>query len=76
MAPTVFKLSDPEAKEKAHAFYRDILKRGIEQGFVEHRVPIPVINSLVDLKSPYWALVKKIKDSIDPDNIIASDKYW
>ncbi|WP_392538429.1 FAD-dependent oxidoreductase [Legionella sp. 227] len=76
LARVAFNLSDPTGKDKAHAFYLDLLERGIKQGFVPHRVPIHVINTLVNLESPYWSLIKKIKDAIDPHHIIAPDKYW
>jgi 4-cresol dehydrogenase (hydroxylating) flavoprotein subunit len=76
LARVAFVLSDRTARDKAHAFYLELLNRGLEKGFVPHRVPIPIINSLVDLNNPYWKLIRKIKNAVDPNNIIAPDKYW
>lgn len=76
LARAVYDLSDAPARDKAHAFYRELLQEGLKNGFVPHRAPIPVIHSLVDLDNPYWSVIKKIKHALDPNHIIAPDKYW
>lgn len=76
LARALFDLNDPLACKEAHAFYHELLEQGLAKGFVPHRVPIPVMQSLVNTNNPYWAILKKIKNVLDPKNIIAPDKFW
>lgn len=73
--PILFDRNDPDAVQRAHACYDELFDKGRELGFMPYRLGI---NSMPKLNQ-YQAVpdvLKKIKTTIDPNQIIAPGRYF
>lgn len=73
--PLLFNRSDAKAVENAKYCLDELFKLGCERGFVPYRLNIDQQRRFLSPDDPHWALVRKIKRAMDPQNIIAPKRY-
>jgi len=73
--PILFDRADPSAAAQANACYEALFAEGRKAGFLPYRMGIKHMRLIIGKDSPYWQLVKKIKLSVDPLNIISPGRY-
>ncbi|WP_213999945.1 FAD-binding protein [Arsukibacterium sp.] len=73
--PIVFNLADPAAVTQAHACLEALVSEGLRQGWVPYRLNLAQQASLLDPDTPFWQISGKIKQALDPDNIISPGRY-
>lgn len=70
--PILFDRSNAVEVQNAQQCYRELLSEGLKQGFVPYRVTVDAMNIL---NEGVPAVLKTIKQAIDPKNIIAPGRY-
>jgi len=66
-----YKTPEIETKDKALSLGRDLMGRLMDMGCIPHRVGTDFLPVLVDRLDPaYYALIKKIKQTLDPNGIM------
>ena len=73
--PLLFDASDPDATQRAHTCYNELLDTGNRLGFVPYRVGVQHMHRVVDPRATCWHTVDKIKSVLDPNDIIAPGRY-
>ena len=73
--PIVFDLSNPKAVTDAHNCLQTLVKEGLKKGFVPYRLNIDQQQWLLSKDSHFWQTVNKIKNSVDPHNILSQGRY-
>ncbi|MDX1678724.1 FAD-binding oxidoreductase [Arsukibacterium sp.] len=73
--PIVFNLADPDAVAQARACLDELVSEGLKQGWVPYRLNLAQQAALLDAKQPFWQISGKIKQALDPDNIISPGRY-
>ncbi len=73
--PILFDPEEPGARERAHACFDALFAEGKALGFVPYRLNVEAQRSAIDYDSTYWRLVGRIKQALDPDNLIAPGRY-
>ncbi len=73
--PLLFKRDDDNAVKNARRCYQTLMDRGREAGFVPYRLGIQAMRHTTDLPGTFWPLVRQIKESVDPENILAPGRY-
>ncbi|WP_367155328.1 FAD-binding oxidoreductase [Methylomonas sp. HYX-M1] len=72
--PILFDKRNQAEIGRAHACYEELLDAGRKLGFVPYRLGIQSMGLLAD-ESVQPKLLRKLKNAIDPDNIIAPGRY-
>jgi 4-cresol dehydrogenase (hydroxylating) len=65
----------PSETSRAHACIQDMNRRFISEGMTPYRVNIDFMNELVDGENPYWRQVADLKSALDPNHVIAPNRY-
>lgn len=65
---------DTEQEALARACIEELTKEFVEMGYIPYRVGIQSYEALAD-RSSFWQVAGKIKQSLDPENIIAPGRY-
>ena len=73
--PIVFNRSDSHAVAQAQACLNELVSEGLKQGWVPYRLNLAQQASLLDPNQPFWQISAKIKQALDPDNIISPGRY-
>ena len=73
--PLLFERNDPEAVKRASTCYRELFEEGKKMGMIPYRMSIHCMDLIGDPQSSYWQVVRKIKQTFDPNNIIAPGRY-
>lgn len=73
--PLLFDRSDPEQVSQAKACYEELVRQGLDRGFVPYRLPRGRCELIADCSPTFWDTVSRIKAAIDPQNIIAPGRY-
>ncbi len=73
--PILFKRNDSEEEARAHNCYRDLAARIEESGAHLQRVPVGMMDVVVNAREPFWQVAARIKETLDPHNIISPDRY-
>jgi 4-cresol dehydrogenase (hydroxylating) flavoprotein subunit len=71
----LFDRRDSAAVEKAHRCADAMLRHIHEQGLEVYRARADAMADVVSRDAPYWATVRSLKQTFDPDNIIAPGRY-
>lgn len=71
----VFDHADKKDTERARACYGDIQQIAAECGGYVYRASSDRMHAVVDPEKSFWQIAKKIKDALDPDNIISPGRY-
>jgi len=72
--PILFDRQNPEEVARAQTCYHELLETGRKHGFVPYRLGVQSMGLLKEEKI-VPDILKKFKDAIDPDNIIAPGRY-
>jgi 4-cresol dehydrogenase (hydroxylating) len=73
--PILFDGRDAAATRRAEACYRALFAAGRAEGFVPYRVPVQLMDLVVDGARPSWQLVDRLKRAVDPAGIVAPGRY-
>lgn len=73
--PLLFDRSDPEAVQRANACYDALLAAGRADGFLPYRLNVDAMGLLSNADSVYASIATRLKESLDPDHVIAPGRY-
>ena len=74
--PILYREDRQGAEERAWACYEELLESGRKLGVYPYRIGTRTMESLVSSDDgSHWNIVKRIKDSLDPLDIIAPGRY-
>ncbi|WP_158978950.1 FAD-dependent oxidoreductase [Cellulophaga sp. L1A9] len=73
--PILFKKTEKEAVENAHNLYRRLLEFSLELGIYPYRLPTIFHKDYVDRVNWKDSLAYKLKNKLDPNNIVAPNRY-
>jgi 4-cresol dehydrogenase (hydroxylating) len=73
--PLLFDPQDPDETQRAKRCYRALYEAGKKRGFLPYRVGIDHMALVMQSDSVFWNLVSKLKQTLDPDGIIAPGRY-
>lgn len=73
--PLLFDRSDPAAAARAVACHRQLRDEGCAAGWVPYRVGVDEQRWLADRTTPFWSLVRTLKEALDPRSILAPGRY-
>ncbi len=70
-----FDRRDKAKIEAAQACIQEMEARYMEQGFPPYRVGINSMHHVVREDDPFWQTIRRLKQALDPNNIIAPGRY-
>ncbi len=74
--PILYRSELPGAEERAWACYDALLEAGKEMGYFPYRVGTRTMKKLTSMDDgTHWSVVQKIKQALDPNDIIAPGRY-
>jgi hypothetical protein len=73
--PLLFDRQDPAAIDRVHRCYEELFTAGRELGFVPYRTSVASMPLFMPAGVAYWEVVKRIKNLLDPQGIIAPGRY-
>jgi FAD/FMN-containing dehydrogenase len=71
----VFNKNDPESTSSAKACYNELWEESLKLGIMPYRLPIDEHYRVTESGTPFWNTAKKLKDALDPNNIISPGRY-
>jgi 4-cresol dehydrogenase (hydroxylating) len=66
---------DPIEASRAQACHDSYLQRCIEEGYIPYRSGLLGMAHLIDPASAYGQILARIKDALDPEQVIAPGRY-
>jgi 4-cresol dehydrogenase (hydroxylating) len=73
--PLIFDRADPEAAAAAATCYRKLFEAGRDLGVFPYRVGVASMDALAALQSDSLAFHARLRQGLDPDNLIAPGRY-
>lgn len=73
--PILFDRNNPTDKKLAYDCYESLFHRCKEKGFIPYRLPVTFMHLVIDNAPQYFEYVKKIKNALDPENILSPGRY-
>ncbi|GAB3036299.1 FAD-binding oxidoreductase [Bowmanella dokdonensis] len=73
--PIVFNLADPASVQSAKDCLEELVNEGRKKGYVPYRLNTEQQQKLLNPSSPHWMLVRKLKSSLDPNNVLSPGRY-
>ena len=73
--PILFDPKDKDETLRAKKCYIALFEEGKKDGFIPYRYGIDHMNLIVNNTDPFWKLVSKIKNALDPDHILSPGRY-
>lgn len=73
--PIVFDLTNEKSVIDAHQCLDALMKGGQKKGFIPYRLNIDQQVCLLDKNSDFWLTVNKLKQSLDPGNVLSLGRY-
>jgi 4-cresol dehydrogenase (hydroxylating) flavoprotein subunit len=70
-----FDKTDKVAHEKAKKAIDELNRFFMNNGFILYRTDIDRMHQIIDVKDQFWQTIKELKNSFDPNNIIAPGRY-
>ena len=70
-----FPRTDPDRVRAGRACIREAERFYLDAGWPPYRVGIDSMDLLTDPDDPYWRIVRDLKNTLDPDHIIAPGRY-
>lgn len=70
-----FDKTSPEHASKAERCYEDLFRLAVSFGGLPYRVPNNMFHLLPEIMPNHWQLVKKIKEGLDPNNLMSPGRY-
>ena len=71
----VFNKDDPDSTRRAKECYGELWEECKKHGIIPYRIPIDEQWRITESGTPFWDIAKKIKDALDPNNIISPGRY-
>ncbi|BFT29637.1 hypothetical protein D210916BOD24_08130 [Alteromonas sp. D210916BOD_24] len=72
--PLLFDLTNPDAKEDAHACLNALFEAGIKKGFVPYRLNLKQQEQL-DADAVFWQTAGKVASALDPNQVLSPARY-
>jgi 4-cresol dehydrogenase (hydroxylating) len=66
---------DPAETERARTCYRQVFETMMGAGYIPYRVGLQSMADLDNGNDSYWRMVGRIKQALDPANVIAPGRY-
>lgn len=73
--PLVFDKQNPESVENAKKCFDELWHECKKLGLMPYRVPIDEQWRVAESGTPFWDIAEKIKNALDPHNIISPKRY-
>lgn len=73
--PLLFDRDDPAERQRATDCFDTLLSQGRSRGLLPYRAGINAMPQMVDPDQPYWRLVGRLKQAIDPQRLISPGRY-
>jgi hypothetical protein len=73
--PLVFDKHNAESTNNAKACYDELWHASKKLGITPYRIPIDEQHRITESGTPFWNIAEKIKDALDPHNIISPKRY-
>ncbi|MBU4477807.1 MAG: FAD-binding oxidoreductase [Elusimicrobia bacterium] len=73
--PILFDANNPEESDRADACYRELFETGRTEGYLPYRMGVQYMNLVTGADTSYWRLVQSLKQTVDPDDILAPGRY-
>lgn len=73
--PILFDATNPEAVADAKACLEELVAKGLATGYVPYRMNIEQQGKLLNADKKCWQLVRKLKEALDPEGVIAPGRY-
>ncbi|MGZ3181058.1 MAG: FAD-binding oxidoreductase [Telluria sp.] len=70
-----FDQDDPGEVARARACYRAVFDQCMASGYIPYRVGLQSMADLDPGRDSYWRTVRRIKEALDPDGILAPGRY-
>ncbi len=70
-----FNKANNENSDKAKEAIDELNLYFMDQGFILYRTDIDRMSHVIDEKDQFWQTVKELKNTFDPNNIIAPGRY-
>jgi 4-cresol dehydrogenase (hydroxylating) flavoprotein subunit len=74
-AAILFDRNNPGDDERAITCYNEMLNKLCTAGYVPYRLTVHSMKGLLDNRDDYAQVLKRIKDSLDPNGILAPGRY-
>jgi hypothetical protein len=71
----VFDKNNPEEVINAKKCYDELWNESLKLGLMPYRLPVDEHHRVTQSGTPFWDIAKKIKDALDPNNVIAPGRY-
>lgn len=73
--PIVYDKNSEESTRNAKACYDELWNESKKLGIMPYRIPIDEQYRVAESGTPFWEIAEKIKDALDPHNIISPKRY-
>ena len=73
--PLVFDRANPHAVAAAAACYQELLHAGRAKGWFPYRVGINTMPTLMGMQSDASAFHERLRQNLDPDDLMAPERY-
>ncbi len=73
--PLLFDPQDPDERDRAHACYEALLETNREIGCIPYRSSIEHMKHFTSPSNAHWELTTALKQSLDPEGILAPGRY-
>jgi 4-cresol dehydrogenase (hydroxylating) len=73
--PLLFNRDDTDEAARAEVCYRELFAEGRKEGFLPYRRGVQTMGLVIDPALPFWRFVATLKESIDPEGIMAPGRY-
>ncbi len=73
--PLLFDKSDPSQVQATRDCHNELLDRAQAEGCIPYRLAVDDMPWAVNPQDPYWATVGRLKQALDPGQIIAPGRY-
>lgn len=73
--PLLFDKDDSNDELNAKACHNELLSKEGDEGYFPYRLGVDKMKQIIDPNLPCWKFSKTLKESIDPDQIIAPGRY-
>lgn len=61
--------------ERAESCYHELIAACISHGFPPYRLGVQSLPEFIDKNDPYWKIIDDLKQSLDPDGVLAEGHY-
>lgn len=73
--PIIYDLKNLQAKQNAADCLNELVYEGRKLGYIPYRINVAQQRNLLSPNTMHWQLVKSIKQTLDPHNILAPKRY-